>query len=132
MSSRLANAEAEIKRIFDEAEAHAEPLRAKVERLKIAIEEIQEAGHAEDDQAVRDVANDPESKKPVTAKQLILEELRRFNQPMTKLDFVAKFLAAGHMVNPDTVGSTLSIMRGAGILQKDAMNRYNLREASPK
>ena len=119
--ARTASLEKQIAQIQAEAEKQSAPLKAELSRIKIAAEVYSEfngdAGEAEDDADIAPI-------KPST-KNLILRELEEPGiPPLTKMEFVSRFTAQGHLVNEATVGSTLSNMLRDGLLTKDKMNRY--------
>jgi hypothetical protein len=60
-------------------------------------------------------------------RQLILHELRSFGGALTKMDVVSRLHGAGHLVNSSTVGSTLSKLVDAGLLQKSGHSAYRIK-----
>jgi hypothetical protein len=123
----------EIELIVADAERRAAPLRAKLQRLQIADEELRDL---DPDQAALPLGvapaipqagdlDDAKKKRPI--RSLIEEELTASTLPLSKAEFMERFKANGYEPQDSTVGSTLSRLVGEGVLEKDGTNRYRLR-----
>ena len=64
----------------------------------------------------------PEARKGV--RELILWALGEAGFPLTKMDVVSRLSAAGQSLNAATVGSTLSKLVDAGVLEKVSHSQY--------
>lgn len=133
LAQRVAALNSEIEMIFADADRRAAPLRAKLQRLQIAEEELRDldpdlpalAHVGAPVVALTPGASLAQKKKSIRA--LIEEELKVSALPLSKAEFVERFAASGHAVQESTVGSTLSRLVADGVLSKGGTNRYVLR-----
>jgi hypothetical protein len=65
-----------------------------------------------------------------SGKDLILKALAEAGFPLTRMDVVSRLAAAGHYLNSTTVGSTLSRLVDAGLVEKASHSQYQIKRAS--
>ena len=129
--AKLAGIERSIQQIRAEADARTVPLKAEAQRLNIAAEVLREMSEekAPVEASPDTMLGTAKPAKPST-RALILTELGAMSVPLTKMDLVSRLCLHRPEINGGTVGSTLSIMLRDGVLAKDKMNRYGIKDRS--
>ena len=64
----------------------------------------------------------------LSVKQLVLREVNSAGFALTKMDVVSRLAATGHTLNSTTVGSTLSKLVEAGVLEKSGHSAYRAKQ----
>ena len=73
-------------------------------------------------------ATDPAEPEKPSVKQLVLREVSSAGFALTKMDVVSRLAATGHTLNSTTVGSTLSKLVEAGVLEKSGHSAYRAKQ----
>ena len=120
----------------------AKELELEQHRLGIALEVISSLGPVADaptslqasprprtpGTAAGTAATDPAEPEKPSVKQLVLREVSSAGFALTKMDVVSRLAATGHTLNSTTVGSTLSKLVEAGVLEKSGHSAYRAKQ----
>lgn len=136
IAQRMSELNEDIAAILADAERRSAPLRAQLQRLQIAQEVLLDLDPDQKSPELAPLSATVAPAKPPSfvgrpsTKALILAELAASALPLSKAELVERFVASGHTVYDNTVGSTLSRLVGSGDLSKDGTNRYRLTQSS--
>jgi hypothetical protein len=68
----------------------------------------------------------------LSGKELIVKVLAEAGFPMSRMDVVSYLAAAGHTLNPTSVGPTLSRLVDLGFIEKASHSHYRIKLIAPK
>lgn len=129
LAAGISECDDEIERIAADARRRATPIQSRRERLQIAIEEVKALLMPETVPPMppqKDAKGAPDRSIGKSTRQAIIDELSSAGLALSKVELMERFVISGFVAVPATVGSTLSVLTGKGVLHKVGPNRYAL------